>query len=128
MRLLGRLLPAVLAAALQLQLCDGREVGLCSAAGEACREEGKPWQRDGVCIAGARGGAGKCVVPDSSSFELILVAEVVRLKTELPGAREVRELWVRGSGPGLSWQRGARMNKTREGEWQLRLEYLQVHE
>lgn len=128
MQRLGRLLPAVVAAVLQLQLCDGRKVGLCAAGGEACREEGKPWQRDGVCVAAARRGAGECVVPDSRSFKLTLVAEVLRLKTELPGAREVRNLWVRGSGPGLSWQRGARMKKTKEGEWQLHLEYLQVHE
>ena len=104
-----------------LQLCSGREAeaGPCPPGDAACREP----DADGVCTVEAA-----CVEVGARSrtFKLVVVAEQLRLKTVLPAARPVRDLWVRGSGPGLSWQRSARMNETREGEWQLPLQYRYI--
>ena len=125
MRLTWPALPAAAllwAAAHVLQLpapCKGRKVaGLsCPFDGGDCHEPEKPWQHDGVCIAGS------CHLPDTRTFQLAVVAKHRRL-TKIRGAKPVKELWMRGSGPGLSWDKAVQMKKTAiVDEWKLNFVY-----
>ena len=95
---------------------EGREVGRCfqNVEGSRCHERNKAWQRDGVCMfKGSAGGqpGPVCAVPDKRTFKFAIIAKLRQLK-KIPGTKPIIKLWIRGSGPGLSWEKSTEMKKT----------------
>ena len=80
------------------------------------------WQYDGICID--EPGDTKlptCHVPQSRKFSFKLVASVVQIPNI---TNPLRRLWVKGSGPGLSWEKSREMTKVKEGYYTLPIEYV----
>ena len=95
---------------------EGREVGKCfqDIEGSRCHERSKAWQHDGVCLfKGSAGGqpGPVCAVPDKRKFKFAIIAKLRQLK-KIAGAKHTAKLWIRGSGPGLSWEKSTEMKKT----------------
>ena len=109
---------------LHFKLCEGRNVGWCASEGIRCHENEKPWQHDGVCVKPSKNAVGKCTLPDTRKFRLAIVARLRQLK-RLPDSRPVSTLWIRGSGPGLSWEKPIQLKKTATqlDAWQVELSY-----
>ena len=89
-----------------------RRVGSCvrNIQGSRCSQPGAQWQHDGVCIIDSSN-TGSCHVPDTRVFQFSLVAKI-RQKNKLNGAKPITKLWVRGSGPTLSWEKPKKMLKS----------------
>lgn len=111
--------------ALFLPLAHPAIVGRCSRNRKSNRCTGAKafWQYDGVCIDDESSSLPMCHVPDSRHFKFYLVAAVQRLRDSL-GEPSIKDMWVRGAGPGLSWEIAARMTKAREGFWIFLIDYI----
>lgn len=82
------------------------------------------WQFDGICIEDSDGiKLPTCHIPELRKFHFKLVASVVQLN--ISSALPVDKLWIRGSGPGLSWEESMEMTLVRDGYWvhSVRYEY-----
>lgn len=99
-------------------------VGKCSKSRKSNRCSGANafWQYDGICIDSRDTTPPTCHVPEMRRFSSKLVATVVPL-LNTPGAVPIRELWARGAGPGLSWERSVKMTKVKDGYWVLSISY-----
>ena len=83
------------------QSFEGKIVGVCTdQEGTKCHGENKPWQTDGVCKSAADGRI-YCVVPDTREFAFRVAVKMRSLRENL---QELNSLWLRGSGPGMSWE------------------------
>lgn len=78
------------------------------------------WQYDGICVDDAN--PPTCHVPDSRHFSLKLVAAVDQMP-DTAGALPVKTLWLRGSGPGLTWEKPVAMTRVKDGYWTLGISY-----
>lgn len=89
-----------------------RKVGGCvrNIQGSRCSQPGAQWQHDGVCIIDSSS-TGSCHIPDTRVFQFSLVAKI-RQKDRLNSAKPITKLWVRGSGPTLSWEKPKQMLKS----------------
>ncbi len=98
-------------------------VGRCSKDRKSNRCTGSNafWQYDGICLDDTN--PPTCHVPDSRHFRFYLVAAVQRLRDSL-GEPPIKDMWVRGAGPGLSWETAVKMKKVKEGHWILLIEYI----
>lgn len=81
-----------------------------------CSVVSKPWQHDGVCLDG------KCQVPDTCTLKVSLTVRYSRSKDY----ETVSDLYIRGSGPGLSWEIPYQMTKSLvdEDAWTAILHYV----
>lgn len=66
----------------------------------SCTAVGKPWQHDGVCLKG------KCQAADTLSMELAILIRYRSTKYD-----PVVDLFIRGTGIGLSWEKPIKMKK-----------------
>lgn len=109
---------------LQLRVSEGKVVGECrqQVEGSRCHGRKKPWQHDGVCYLYSHGQ--KCIVPDSRTFKFAVVARLRQLK-RIPGSPPVKSLWMRGHGPGLSWEKSIELKKSASAidVWRAELTY-----
>jgi len=101
------------------------DVGRCPVGsdkqGVNCNAVGKNWQYDGVCIV--RNGDARCHVPETRTFEFNLR---VRLRQGVRAqARQPKNIWIRGSGPGLDWSKPIKLRKTASGvgTWLTKIQY-----
>ena len=105
--------------------CEGRIVGRCfqEIEGSRCHGKGMSWQHDGVCVVNEQN-IPQCTVPDTATFKLAVIAKLRQLK-RLPGSEFVSTLWMRGSGPGLSWEKSVELKKTAVSvdTWRAELSY-----
>ncbi len=103
-----------------LVFAEARIVGPCvsNVPGRRCSAPNANWQRDGVCIE--QNSQTACHVPDTRHYSFNLV---VRLQER--GDRTVTNLWVRGFGPQLSWERPQRMRTARRNShiWSMTISY-----
>ena len=115
------LLPLLLPLIMQQTLfCEcTRSVGKCSEPLAKCR--GKKWHHDAVCSL-----ENQCVVASERRFSFMIVAKmrVMRTGKEVAG-KKVGSLWMRGSGPGLSWDKPVELRRSAASvdTWRTKIEY-----
>ena len=68
------------------------------------------WQFDGVCLY-KKGKLNECVSPIASKFEFTIEARYQSLTKKSRG-KPVKKMFLRGSGPGLSWDKSIEMKKS----------------
>ena len=84
----------------------------------SCTAPNAHWQKDGICIQ-EKFKSPACHVPDTRNFSFMLVAGIATL-----GERQIpSELWIKGSGPGLSWEKTAKMRAFKKGYWDINIQY-----
>ena len=120
------LLPIVVAATLLLiQLTDGSRIlaNKCSNEGSRCHGGGKQWQHDGICKRSSNGDL-QCIAPATQTMRLIIISQYRTLRIKNRN-NLVTEMYIRGSGPGLSWEKSIKMKKsaTVVDQWRVELEY-----
>ena len=98
-------------------------VGECSKKrlSNRCTAANSFWQYDGICIEDPGSSRVTCHTPDPRKFSFRLVSSIVQLDT--PRALPIPELWIRGYGPGLSWEKSREMIRVKKGHWVLPIEY-----
>lgn len=106
-----------------LLLVGARNVGRCrplrGPEGIRCTGPDANWQRDGTCIEDGRKMV--CEVPDTRNFRFRLVAEL-----QEKGSQTIENLWVRGSGPQLSWDKPRQLRQSAgsgENSWSIDISY-----
>lgn len=100
-------------------------VGECSKKRQSNRCTGANafWQYDGICIDESDDTRlPTCHVPETREFSFKLIASIVQLN--VTGALPVHRLWIRGAGPGLSWERSTEMTRVKDGYWMLPIKYV----
>ena len=80
------------------------------------------WQCDGICIDDITSRKATCHVPDSRKFSFRLVAAVDQ-RLNASGSIPIRDLWIKGAGPGLSWKTANKMTRVQEGHWIMDFNY-----
>ena len=93
--------------------------------GSRCHSPLHPWQHDGVCIYNPKTKKGRCIAPDTHRFKLSLVARYRSLSIRDRGGTPVKNMYIRGSGPGLSWEKPLKMDKSAKAIdiWTAHLSY-----
>lgn len=83
-----------------------------------CR--GKRWQYDAVCSPEKR-----CVVAEERKFSFQIEAKMRPMKTGTSAGKKVGSLWLRGSGPGLSWDKPIELRRsgTAVDTWRTKIKY-----
>lgn len=91
--------------------------------GSRCRPIDRPWQHDGVCQF-KYGVYERCVAPDTRTIELFITARYRSLIIQ--SGPFVNDMYIRGTGPGLSWEKGIKMSKsaTAIDVWTAKLSYM----
>lgn len=95
---------------------DARDIGECqeeTALGTHCFSPGTRGQYDGACIL--VGTAHRCHIPDTRDFKFTLRVSVRQLRVSKPNARPLDKFWIRGSGPGLEWNKPRILQKSATG-------------
>ncbi len=106
---------------LELFLFEAKTIGPCvsNIQGSRCSQPGAHWQYDGVCIK-EPSKSPACHIPDTRSFKFNLVAKIRQKDAE-----SIKTLWVRGSGPTLSWDKPKQMKKSARSvhNWIIEISY-----
>ena len=106
--------------------CEAKNVGRCirDVQGSNCHQPKSSWQHDGVCLKVEGSSRLSCHVPDTRQFKLSIAVKLRQLKLA-PGVKKVTELWIRGSGPGLSWEKPSALRKSADAidKWKLDISY-----
>ena len=116
MRFVSRLL--IVLATLTLPLsCSAKVLGSCRGSPDLarCTLLQKPFHLDGVCYKE------KCMTPDPVEHRYAISVRY-SLHNSTGGEQTLKEVWLRGSGPGLTWDRPIRMHKF-EDEWRFEYTY-----
>lgn len=79
--------------------------------GSRCYPVDQPWQADGVCITGELNRR-TCIGPRTRLLKLLIVARYRSLNTRSRGGAPIVDMYIRGNGPGLSWDSTIRMNRS----------------
>ena len=109
--------------AVLLPVSNCAKVGRCTKLreGSKCRSTHSELELDqGVCIYDELKKPA-CHKPDSRRFSFKLVAAIRQLTDD---TEPIRSLWLRGSGPGLSWERAKEMKRVKDGFWALDINYI----
>jgi len=86
--------------------------------GDFCTSPDSFWQKDGICFAEILK-TPQCYIPNTVKLSFIVVAAIESL-----GDKQVPfQLWIKGSGPGLSWNTAIHMRALKRGYWDLKIEY-----
>lgn len=103
-----------------LPVCRLAIVGRCfkNEEGSRCTASNSNWQQDGVCITDKLKKPA-CHVANTRQFSFIIVAAIAQLGTKT----HISNLWIKGAGPGLSWERSTKMRIVKDGYWDLNIEY-----
>ena len=96
-------------------------IGGCSQnrEGSRCTARSTDWPHDGACLFDDKFKKTACHVPDSRLFFFKLVAVIIPRE----GHQPIDRLWIKGSGPGLSWKQSKEMKKNMKGYWSLDIKY-----
>lgn len=91
--------------------------------GASCHQPDKSWQLDGVCVFESESNQ-KCIAAGTQRFQLNIIAKYRSLSSEYRG--RVTNMYIRGSGPGLSWERSLRMRKSAKSidTWSTQINYI----
>ena len=95
-------------------LTSGRDVGRCQnedKKGGHCFAPNEYWQHDGTCILSQN--VKRCYVPDTREFRFTLRISIKQLR--FVKSKRIVDLWIRGSGPGLSWSKPVKLKKSAGG-------------
>ena len=103
----------------QTRPCDStRSVGRCDRPLEQCR--GKKWQHDSLCSPDKQ-----CVVATERRFSFQIVVKMRSARKEAGAKKKVGSLWMRGSGPGLSWEKPVELRRSGASvdSWRTKIGY-----
>ena len=110
-----------------LLVCESRNVGKCirDIHGSRCHQPKSNWQHDGVCLRDETTSRSSCHIPDTRQFKFSIAARLRQLKIT-PGVKKVTNLWIRGSGPGLSWEKPLALQKSASAldKWKVDISYM----
>ncbi len=103
---------------------QARDVGPCGAVemvGQSCHAQGEHWQHDGVCASSNN--RLRCHVPDTRNFSFHIRVRLIQ--SPLVTNRISSKLWIRGSGPGLTWDTPIKLKKSTSGIgiWTTKIKY-----
>lgn len=98
----------------QIVFSNSLEVGKCSKPYTKC--SGKKWQHDAVCSFQE-----KCTVVNERVFSFMIEARLKPLNT----GSSIGSLWMRGNGPGMSWDKPIEMKRSGSSldSWKTKLSY-----
>ena len=101
----------------QTLLCDSHSVGKCSTPLARCR--GDKWHHDAVCSL-----QNDCIVASERTFSFVVEAKMKPLDAAR-GANRVGSLWMRGSGPGISWEKPVELRRSGSSvdSWKAEVKY-----
>ena len=107
-----------------MKLSSGRDVGQCQQEdkhGGHCFAPSEYWQNDGTCVHSQY--TRRCHVPDTREFKFTLRISMRQLR--YLNSKSI-ELWIRGSGPGLSWNKPVKLQKSASGVgiWVTEISYI----
>ena len=109
-----------------LLVCESRNVGKCikDVHGSKCYQPKSNWQHDGICLRDKTTSRSSCHIPDTRQFKFSIAARLRQLKI-IPGVKKVTNLWIRGSGPGLSWEKPLALQKSASAldKWKVDISY-----
>lgn len=109
-----------------LPFCESRNIGKCitDVHGSSCHQPKSTWQHDGVCLRDERTLRTSCHIPDTRQFKFSIAVRLRQLKV-VPGLRKVMNLWIRGSGVGLSWEKPLALQKSAHviDKWKVDISY-----
>ena len=100
--------------------------GKCPTADDGSGCLGKHWQHDGVCLHTmnkfqSRNAAAECVSPVPEDHNFTIVAKY--LPRSHYSVAVPKRLFIRGSGPGLSWGRSIEMKRLQSDTWTALIQY-----
>ena len=75
---------------------------------------GRPWQHDGVCLYTTQSKKNECISPNRQVYLFEIEAKL---------SESMKRMYLRGSGPGLSWEKSIEMKKTRPSIWTVDIQY-----
>ena len=90
---------------LQVQFGDLRSVGKCDKELTKCK--GKKWQHDAVCSDEK-----ECIVTNEREFSFKVEAKMRQLTRGKETGKVPGSLWMRGSGPGLTWDKPVELRRS----------------
>ena len=109
-----------------LHFCETKNVGKCitDVHGSSCHQPKSNWQHDGVCLRDEKTMRMSCHIPDTRQFKFSIAVRLRQLKV-MPGLKKVANLWIRGSGVGLSWEKPLALQKSAYSidKWKVDISY-----
>ena len=98
-----------------------RGLGKCPTLEDGSRCFGRPWQHDGVCFYDR--GVSECVSPVALKYHFRIEAKY--LPTSTKSVRLPKRMFLRGSGPGLSWEKSIEMKESpiEHNTWTVDVQY-----
>lgn len=113
-----RIVPLLCLLVLQIQFGDLRSVGSCEKKLSKCR--GKKWHHDAVCSFDKQ-----CIVVSEREFSFKVVAKMRQPKYGKESEKAVKSLWMRGNGPGLSWDKPVQLRRSGSAvdSWKTEIKY-----
>ena len=96
-----------------------KDIGPCRfigkhAVGGHCFSPSAHWEYDGTCIETLTTGK-RCFVPDTREFKFTLRVSIRQLRLGSDRSRPLERVWIRGTGPGLSWSRATELKRSAGG-------------
>lgn len=123
---LSRISFLVVIASSWVLVSDSRNIGRCinDVHGSSCHQPKAAWQHDGVCLRDEDTLTTSCHIPDTRQFKFSIAVRLRQLKI-IPGVKKVTNLWIRGSGPGLSWDKPLALQKSAYAidKWKVDVSY-----
>lgn len=112
------LLLSLLLLLLQMQFGDSRTVGNCEKRLSKCR--GRSWHYDAVCYYD-----NKCVTATEREYSFNIIAKMRQRKNRKDTGNIVKSLWMRGNGPGLSWDKAIELRRSGSSvdSWKTEIKY-----
>lgn len=103
---------------LLMQYGDSRTVGNCEKRLSKCR--GKSWHYDAVCYYKK-----KCVTATEREYSFKIVAKMRQMKNRKETGTVVKSLWMRGNGPGLTWDKAIELRRSGSSvdSWKTEIKY-----
>ena len=91
--------------------------------GVSCHPPDKSWQLDGVCVFESESNQ-ECIAAGTQRFQLNIIAKYRSLSSQYNG--KVSNMYIRGSGPGLSWEKSIKLRKSARSidTWSTQINYI----
>ena len=93
--------------------------------GSRCKPLEQTWESDGVCKYDASRNTGTCIGPKTRKLKLTVVIRYRSLSTRSRGGPPIIDMYMKGSGPGLSWDSTLKLNRSGRAvdRWTAELPY-----
>ena len=108
---------------------NARDGGVCNEGarlGSRCQAVDDDLNTNGVCVAQRGTDERHCHVPDKREFKFSLRISIRQLRLQTStNTRPLDNLWIRGKGPGLSWDKPVQLRKSARGlgHWVVDINY-----